>query len=152
MMLVAEMHTTKGFLDFELFKDDSPKTVEHFRTLVEQGFYDGLEFFKFVEDVLIQTGCPNNDGTGGCGYFAKCELQAGQYHDFGVLSMAHTGKNGNGSQFFICLSRNETDIFDHNHTCFGKLRNKGFDVLHKLGLGDKIESLTVEEVEESARD
>ncbi|MGB0523022.1 MAG: peptidylprolyl isomerase [Flammeovirgaceae bacterium] len=147
-MLVAEIHTDKGLLDFELYAADAPKTVEHFRTLVEQGFYDGLEFFKFIPGVLLQTGCPNNNGTGGCGYFAKCELQSDQKHDFGVLSMAHTTRNGNGSQFFICLSRNETDIFDGNHTCFGGLRNKGFDVLQKLREGDKVVKIVVENIEE----
>lgn len=146
-MIIAEIHTTKGFLDFELYEKEAPKTVEHFRTLAEQGFYDGLEFFKFIPDVLIQTGCPNNDGTGGCGYFSKCELLADQKHDFGVLSMAHTARDGNGSQFFMCLSRNDTDIFDGNHTCFGKLYKKGFDVIQKLELGDKIEKLVVEEIE-----
>lgn len=146
-MIVAEIHTTKGFLDFELYNAEAPKTVEHFRSLAEQGFYDGLEFFKCIPDVLIQAGCPNNDGTGGCGYFVKCELLSGEKHDFGVLSMAHTTRDGNGSQFFICLGRNESDIFDGNHTCFGKLRNKGFDVLQKLTVGDKIEKLVVEEID-----
>lgn len=146
-MLVAEIHTEKGMMDFELYTSDSPKTVEHFRTLAEKGFFDGLEFFKHIPDVLIQTGCPNNDGTGGCGYFTKCELQANRKHDFGVLSMAHTTRNGNGSQFFICLGRNETDIFDGNHTCFGELRNKGFDILPKLEAGDKVVKIVVEEIE-----
>lgn len=147
-MIVAEIHTEKGFLDFELYNADAPKTVEHFRTLADKGFYNGLEFFKYVSDVLIQTGCPNNDGTGGCGYFTKCELQSHKKHDFGVLSMPHTTRDGNGSQFFICLGRNESDIFDDNHTCFGELRNKGFDILQKLRKGDKITKIVVEEIEE----
>ena len=149
-MIVAEIHTSKGMMDFELYASDTPKTVEHFRTLAEQGFYNGLEIFKYESDILIQTGCPNNDGTGGCGYHIKCELNNTRKHDFGVISMAHTVRNGNGSQFFICLGRQGLEDFDDNNTCFGKLRKKGFDVLQKLRVGDIIEKVVVDEIEDSA--
>ena len=147
-MLVVNMKTSKGLLDFELFDEDAPQTVAHFRGLVQGGFYNGLEFFKHVPNTLVQTGCPNNDGTGHSGYFIKCELDENQRkHDFGTLSMAHTARNCNGSQFFICLNRSQGDIFDQNHTCFGKLLKKGFDVVPKLRVGDKIIKMTIEETE-----
>ncbi len=149
-MIVAEIHTNKGLMDFELYAGDTPKTVEHFRTLAEQGFYDGLLFFKYESDLLIQSGCPNNDGTGGCGYFIKDELDNKRKHDFGVISMAHTVENGNGSQFFLCLGRQGLESFDENNTCFGKLRDKGFDVIQKLRRGDQILKVVVDEIEDSA--
>lgn len=142
------MQTSKGVLDFELYMEDAPQTVAHFRGLVEHNFYNGLEFFKFIPNTLVQTGCPNNDGTGHPGYFIKCELDENQRkHDFGVLSMAHTARNCNGSQFFICLNRGEADMFDQNHTCFGRLLKKGFDVLPKLRVGDKIKKIIIEEID-----
>jgi len=143
-MIVVKIHTSKGYLDFELYDKDAPQTVAHFRGLVKHGFYNGLTFFKHIPNTLIQTGCPNNDGTGHPGYFVKCELDENQRkHDFGTLSMAHTARDCNGSQFFICLGRSEGDIFDQNHTCFGHLLNKGFDVLPELRMGDIIEKMTI---------
>ena len=149
-MIIAEIHTSKGMMDFELFSSDTPKTVEHFRTLAEQGFYDGLEFFKYEADILVQSGCPTNNGMSGCGYHIKCELNHSRKHDFGVLSMAHSPRNGNGSQFFICLGRQGLEDFDDNNTCFGKLYKKGFDILQKLRAGDVIERIIVDEIEDSA--
>jgi peptidyl-prolyl cis-trans isomerase B (cyclophilin B) len=145
-MVLMKMHTSRGMLDFELYDKDAPQTVAHIRELAKKGFYNGLAFFKHIPGMLIQTGCPHNDGTGHPGYFVKCELDENQRkHDFGVLSMAHTARNCNGSQFFICLSRGDADIFDRNHTCFGQLHKNGFDVLPKLRAGDTITKITVEE-------
>lgn len=148
-MLIAAIHTNQGVLDFELYDEDAPLTTEHFKDLADSGFYDGLEFFKYIPGVLLQTGCPRNDGTGHPGYFVKCELDENQRkHDFGVLSMAHTARNANGSQFFICLNRVEADMFDRNHTCFGKLHKKGFDILPVLREGDVVEKIRVYQVDE----
>jgi len=143
------MQTSQGFIDFELYEKDAPQTILHFKNLVDAGFYNGLEFFKYVPGVLIQTGCPHNDGTGHPGYFMKCELDENKRkHDFGVLSMAHTARNANGSQFFICLNRGEGDIFDRNHTCFGRIHDKGYEVLPKLRMGDTIQKLTIHQSDE----
>jgi peptidyl-prolyl cis-trans isomerase B (cyclophilin B) len=82
-------------------------------------------------------------GTGGPGYKIPCELSGGnQYHDKGVLSMAHAGRNTGGSQFFICHSRNNTSHLDGQHTCFGKVI-EGLDVIDKIRQGDKIDKITI---------
>ena len=92
---------------------------------------------------MIQGGCPLGTGTGGPGYKIDCELTGGnQYHDRGVLSMAHAGRNTGGSQFFICHSRANTAHLDRNHTCFGKVV-EGLDVIDQIRQGDKIEKIVV---------
>ncbi len=86
----------------ELFEDDAPKTVENFVNLINKGFYDGLKFHRVIPNFVIQGGCPKGDGTGGPGYSINCELDGEkQFHDRGVLSMAHAGRNTGGSQFFL---------------------------------------------------
>lgn len=152
-MLVASFETSKGTIEFELFEDDAPNTVAYFSNLVNKGFYNGMIFHKYISEALIQTGCPNGDGTGHAGYLIKCEL-AGikQEHDIGVLSMAHAGRDTNGSQFFICLGREQVKHLDGNHTCFGKVRPKGIDVLYKLRRFDEIESIKIYELSDSYDD
>jgi peptidyl-prolyl cis-trans isomerase B (cyclophilin B) len=142
-MTKGEIHTSKGVMYVEFYDDDAPKTVENFVTLSEKGYYNGLNFHRVIPDFVIQGGCPNGTGTGGPGYKINCELDGDlQYHDRGVLSMAHAGRNTGGSQFFVCHSRKNTAHLDRNHTCFGKVY-EGVDVIDKIRQGDKIEKIVI---------
>lgn len=140
-MKKAIINTEKGSMTVELYEKDAPKTVENFVTLIEKGYYNGLNFHRVLPDFVIQGGCPDGTGAGGPGYSIDCELDGeNQYHDRGVLSMAHAGRNTGGSQFFICHSRNNTSHLDRNHTCFGKVI-EGLDVIDDIRQGDKINSI-----------
>ncbi|WP_045465932.1 peptidylprolyl isomerase [Sporocytophaga myxococcoides] len=142
-MLKAEMHTSKGVMKIEFYEKDAPNTVKNFVKLSQMGFYDGLSFHRVIPNFVIQGGCPNGDGRGGPGYQIKCELDGeNQFHDRGVLSMAHAGRNTGGSQFFICHSRTNTKHLDRNHTCFGKV-TEGVDIVDQIKQGDKIEKIVI---------
>lgn len=142
-MKKAILHTEKGDMKVEFYEVDAPKTVENFIKLSKDGFYDGLTFHRVIPDFVIQGGCPKGTGVGGPGYTIDCELDGdNQYHDRGVLSMAHAGRNTGGSQFFICHSRTNTAHLDRNHTCFGKVV-EGLDVIDDIRQGDKINSIEV---------
>lgn len=144
-MKTAEIKTDKGTMKVEFYEKDAPNTVANFVKLSEEGFYNGLTFHRVIPDFVIQGGCPDGTGAGGPGYSIDCELDGeNQYHDRGVLSMAHAGRNTGGSQFFICHSRNNTAHLDKNHTCFGKVV-EGLEVIDELKRGDKIESVTISE-------
>jgi peptidyl-prolyl cis-trans isomerase B (cyclophilin B) len=151
-MRTAEILTPKGIMKVAFYEDDAPLTVENFIKLAKEGFYDGLAFHRVINDFVIQGGCPYSKdmsdprlGTGGPGYKINCELSGGnQYHDIGVLSMAHAGKDTGGSQFFICHNRVNTKHLDRKHTCFGKVF-EGIDVIDKICQGDKIEKITIKE-------
>ncbi len=141
----AIIHTKKGDMKVEFYHNDAPKTVENFISLIEKGFYNGLTFHRVLPDFVIQGGCPDGTGAGGPGYSIDCELAGGnQFHDKGVLSMAHAGRNTGGSQFFICHSRNNTSHLDRNHTCFGKVI-EGLEVIDAVAGGDKIDSIEIVE-------
>lgn len=142
-MKKAIIHTEKGDMTVEFFEKDAPNTVKNFIDLAEKGFYDGLTFHRVIPDFVIQGGCPNGTGAGGPGYRIKCELTGdNQYHDRGVLSMAHAGRDTGGSQFFICHSRRNTAHLDRNHTCFGKV-TEGLDVIDAIRQGDEITRIEV---------
>ena len=142
-MKKAIIDTVKGKMELEFYENDAPKTVENFINLSESGFYDGLTFHRVIPDFVIQGGCPQGTGIGGPGYSIDCELDGdNQYHDRGVLSMAHAGRNTGGSQFFICHSRNNTSHLDRNHTCFGKV-TEGLEVIDQINEGDIINSITI---------
>jgi len=144
-MKKAIITTVKGVMTVEFYEKDAPGTVKNFITLAEKGFYNGLTFHRVIPDFVIQGGCPNGTGAGGPGYTIKCELDGeNQYHDRGVLSMAHAGRNTGGSQFFICHSRRNTAHLDRNHTCFGKVV-EGVDVIDDIRQGDKIEKIEIVE-------
>jgi peptidyl-prolyl cis-trans isomerase B (cyclophilin B) len=151
-MKTAEIHTPKGVMKVEFYEKDAPNTVKNFIDLAEKGFYDGLSFHRVLPDFVIQGGCPNSRegskgmaGTGDPGYKIDCELTGdNQFHDRGVLSMAHAGRNTGGSQFFICHSRRNTAHLDRNHTCFGKVV-EGLDVIDQIKAGDRIEKIVVSE-------
>ncbi|MDD2329134.1 MAG: peptidylprolyl isomerase [bacterium] len=142
-MLTAEIHTSKGVMKVKFYEEDAPKTVANFVKLAEDGFYDGLTFHRVIPNFVIQGGCPDGTGAGGPGYTIKCELNGNnQYHDRGVLSMAHAGRDTGGSQFFICHSRDNTAHLDRNHTCFGKVY-EGVEVIDQIRQGDEIEKILV---------
>ena len=151
-MRTAEIHTPKGVMEISFYEEDAPNTVENFVKLAKEGFYDGLSFHRVIKDFVIQGGCPYskdmNDprvGTGGPGSQIKCELNGGnQFHDRGVLSMAHAGRNTGGSQFFICHNRTNTKHLDRQHTCFGKV-SSGLDVIDLIKQGDRIEKIVIKE-------
>ena len=125
------------------YEQDAPGTVENFCRLAENGFYDGLNFHRVIPGFVIQGGCPNGIGNGGPGYTIKCETSGGnQYHDRGVLSMAHAGRDTGGSQFFICHNRENTVHLDGRHTCFGKVY-EGEDVIDLIQQGDKIDKIVI---------
>ncbi len=146
-MLKAEMITEKGTMLIEFYENDAPIAVANFVKLSKEGFYDGLTFHRVIPDFMIQGGCPQGTGRGGPGYHIKCELTGeNQYHDRGVLSMAHAGRNTGGSQFFICHSRRNTAHLDRNHTCFGKVV-EGLDVIDAIRQGDKITKINITETE-----
>ncbi len=145
-MKQAEIQTSKGTMKVHFFEEDAPINVANFIKLAESGFYDGLTFHRVIPNFVIQGGCPNGTGAGGPGYTVKCELDGdNQYHDRGVLSMAHAGRDTGGSQFFICHNRQNTKHLDRNHTCFGKVY-EGLEVIDKIRQGDVIEKITVTEV------
>lgn len=142
-MIKAEIKTEKGNMKLNFFENDAPGTVANFVKLSKEGFYNGLTFHRVIPNFVIQGGCPQGTGVGGPGYKIKCELTGGnQFHDRGVLSMAHAGRDTGGSQFFICHSRQNTAHLDRNHTCFGKVY-EGLEVIDTIKQGDKILSINI---------
>jgi len=142
-MKQAEIHTNKGLMKLNFFEEDAPNTVDNFVKLSKDGFYDGLTFHRVIPDFVVQGGCPDGTGAGGPGYTIKCELDGeNQYHDRGVLSMAHAGRDTGGSQFFICHSRQNTAHLDRNHTVFGKVY-EGLEVIDEIRQGDLIEKIVI---------
>lgn len=142
-MIKAIIKTEKGDMTVNFYEKDAPNTVKNFVDLSKKGFYNGLTFHRVIPDFVIQGGCPQGTGVGGPGYRIKCELDGdNQYHDRGVLSMAHAGRDTGGSQFFICHSRRNTSHLDRNHTCFGKVV-EGLDVIDAIRQGDRIHSIEI---------
>ena len=139
----GEIHTNKGVMTFELYDDATPIAVENFKKLVNQGFYNGLAFHRVIPNFMIQGGCPIGNGTGGPGYTINCETRnAKQFHDRGVMSMAHRGPNTGGSQFFICHNRQGVQHLDGVHTCFGKVI-EGLDVIDDIRAGDIMDKVVL---------
>jgi len=132
----GKINTDKGTMVVELYEKDAPNTVNNFVKLAKDGFYDGLKFHRVIPGFVAQGGCPNGRGDGGPGYKIDCELEGdNQYHDKGVLSMAHAGRNTGGSQFFLCHNRQGTQHLDRQHTCFGKVVD-GLDIIEQIAQGD----------------
>ena len=126
------MHTTLGDISLELFDDDAPKTVENFRKLAADGFYDGITFHRVIPDFMIQGGCPEGTGTGGPGYTFEDEINPHKVVR-GALAMANAGPNTNGSQFFIVTAASAPWL-DGKHTVFGQ-------VTEGMGAVDAIEGV-----------
>lgn len=142
-MTKVKISTVKGDMIAELYDNETPITVNNFKDLISKGFYNGLNFHRVLPNFVIQGGCPNKNGTGGPGYKIPCEVnKQKQYHDRGVLSMAHAGRNTGGSQFFVCHSRDNTSHLDGNHTCFGKVV-EGLEVIDTIQQGDSINSIEI---------
>ena len=133
----GKINTDRGTMVVEFYEKDAPKTVQNFIGLAKQGYYNGLNFHRVIPNFVAQGGCPKGTGAGGPGYKIDCELDGdNQYHDKGVLSMAHAGPNTGGSQFFLCHSRQGTQHLDKKHTCFGKV-TEGLEIVEQIQQGDK---------------
>ena len=138
-MSTAKMNTTQGTIELELFDDDAHKTVENFRKLAADGFYDGVIFHRVIPDFMIQGGDPDGTGRGGPGYTFEDEINDHKVVR-GALAMANAGPNTNGSQFFI-VTTDAAPWLDGKHTVFGQV-TEGMDVVDKLegvptGAGDR---------------
>ncbi len=141
-MKVATITTNRGDIRIELHEDKTPKTVANFVKLANDGFYDGLKFHRVIDDFMIQGGCPQGTGTGGPGYKFEDEFHPDLKHDGpGVLSMANSGPNSNGSQFFI--THVATPWLDGKHSVFGRVLDDGQKVVDSIKQGDKIEKVTI---------
>ena len=149
-MSTAKLNTNAGTITVEFFDEDAPKTVENFRKLAADGFYDGLTFHRVIKDFMIQGGCPEGTGTGGPGYQFEDE-----FNDHGVvrgaLAMANAGPNTNGSQFFI-VTIPSADWLNGKHTVFGEVTD-GMDAVDAIentatGAGDRpVEPQVIESIE-----
>jgi peptidyl-prolyl cis-trans isomerase B (cyclophilin B) len=138
-MIYAHFTTSEGKFAIQLFDEDAPKTVENFRRLASDGFYDGLTFHRVIKDFMIQGGCPQGTGTGGPGYTFEDEFNSHKLVR-GALAMANAGPDTNGSQFFI-VTAESCPWLDGKHTVFGQVTD-GIDVVEKLqgvatGAGDR---------------
>jgi peptidyl-prolyl cis-trans isomerase B (cyclophilin B) len=149
-MSKATLHTNHGPIEVELFDEDAPKTVENFRKLAGEGFYDGLGFHRVIKDFMIQGGCPEGTGTGGPGYTFEDEFNQHKVVR-GALAMANAGPDTNGSQFFI-VTTEEAPWLDGKHTVFGQVES-GMDAVDAIeglptGAGDSpSEPAVIERVE-----
>lgn len=132
-MSSATIHTNAGAITVEFFDEDAPKTVENFRKLAADGFYDGLIFHRVIKDFMIQGGCPQGTGTGGPGYTFEDEFNDHKVAR-GALAMANAGPNTNGSQFFI-VTIPEAGWLDGKHTVFGQV-TEGMDVVDAIEATD----------------
>ncbi len=141
MKAIMTLEKNDNVVEIELFENEAPGTVENFKTLIEKGFYNGLNFHRVIEGFVAQGGCPNGTGTGGPGYQIKCETENNPHiHQVGALSMAHAGKNTGGSQFFICY-----DAFPHLdgvHTVFGQVVS-GMEHVFAIKQGDVIKEIVI---------
>ncbi len=142
----AEMITSKGSLLIDLYATETPIAVSNFVKLAKSGFYDGVKFHRVIPNFMVQGGDPTGTGAGGPGYTIQCETRAAkQFHDRGVLSMAHRGPNTGGSQFFICHNRSNTSHLDGVHTAFG-IVVEGLDIVDAIRQGDVIETIKIIEI------
>lgn len=153
-MVHVTFETNKGTFTAELYSQDAPGTVDNFKRLVGDGFYDGIVFHRVIPEFVVQGGDPltkelplNNPrvGSGGPGWKIKCETQGNpRKHEVGALSMAHAGKDTGGSQFFIVLNEANTRHLNGVHTVFGKVVD-GLEVVNTLAKGDKMEKVTLDQ-------
>src|SRR5436190_23461990 len=128
-MSAATLHTNHGAIEVELFEGEAPKTVENFRKLAEDGFYDGVIFHRIIPDFMIQGGDPTGTGSGGPGYSFEDEINDHKV-ERGALAMANAGPNTNGSQFFI-VTTDAAPWLDGKHTVFGTVTS-GMDVVDMI--------------------
>ena len=146
----ATLHTNHGAIEVELHDADAPKTVENFRKLAGESFYDGVIFHRVITDFMIQGGDPTGTGSGGPGYQFEDEFND---HPVvrGALAMANAGPGTNGSQFFI-VTADACPWLDGKHTVFGRVTS-GMDVVNAIdqvetGPGDRPrEDVVIERVD-----
>ena len=139
----ATIETDKGDIELKLYPENAPKTVNNFVFLAKEGFYDGVTFHRVIGDFMIQGGDPTGTGSGGPGYKFKDEVKNNPLrHETGVLSMANSGPNTNGSQFFITHS--PQPHLNGRHTVFGKVVN-GMDVVNAIQQGDAMVKVSIQE-------
>jgi cyclophilin family peptidyl-prolyl cis-trans isomerase len=149
-MSQATLHTNQGPITIRFFDEDAPKTVENFRKLAGEGFYDNLIFHRVISDFMIQGGCPEGTGTGGPGYTFEDEFNDHKVAR-GAVAMANSGPNTNGSQFFIVTTA-EAPWLDGKHTVFGEV-TEGMETVDAIeatptGSGDRpLEEQRIERVE-----
>ncbi|MGO8752525.1 MAG: peptidylprolyl isomerase [Thermoguttaceae bacterium] len=148
-MKVATIGTNRGTIRIELFADKAPKTVANFEKLAAKGFYNGLKFHRVIKDFMVQTGCPQGTGTGGPGYTFADEFHPDLKHSGpGILSMANSGPNTNGSQFFI--THVACPWLDGKHSVFGKVI-EGQKVVDAIKQGDVMKQVTVADEKEAEK-
>jgi peptidyl-prolyl cis-trans isomerase B (cyclophilin B) len=142
--LIASIKTEKGTIRLRLFTDKTPMTVANFVNLAGRGFYDNLRFHRVIADFMIQGGCPKGNGTGGPGYKFRDEFVKELRHSKpGILSMANSGPNSNGSQFFI--THVPTPWLDDHHTVFGEtVGAEDMAIVNSIRQGDRIDTITIE--------
>ncbi|QDR80370.1 peptidylprolyl isomerase [Sporomusa termitida] len=142
-MKKAIIEMDKGNVVIELFDKDAPQTVANFEKLINEGFYNGLQFHRVIQGFVAQGGCPNGTGTGGPGYTIPCETKGNPHkHERGSLSMAHRGPNTGGSQFFIVYE--PQPHLDGLHTVFGKVI-EGMEIVDQINQGNIMNKVTVVE-------
>ena len=143
MEVSATINTPRGPINLTLFADQAPTTVANFVNLARRGFYDGLTFHRVLDDFMIQGGCPLGDGTGGTGYLFEDEFSSDLTHDRpGILSMANSGPNTNGSQF--CVTLQPALHLDGRHSVFGRV-TEGLAIANLIIAGDQIISISIVE-------
>ena len=142
--LVAVFDTGKGKIRVKLFADKVPYTVANFVNLATRGFYNGLNFHRVIADFMIQGGCPHGTGTGDPGYKFADEFDRDLVHDRpGILSMANSGPNSNGSQFFI--THGPTSWLDGKHAVFGVVESDAdMAVVNAITQGDALNGVSIE--------
>jgi len=144
-MTKAKVETNKGTFTIEFFDDQTPNTVKNIVSLAQSGFYNGVKFHRVIPDFVVQGGDPTGTGGGGPGYQIADEVDNPvQIHVLGALSMANSGPNTNGSQFFIVLNPNSCKHLNDKHTVFGKVVD-GMNVVNRINQGDHMIKVTVEE-------
>lgn len=138
--------TSRGDIPATIFASEVPVTASNFLNLIKRGFYDGLNFHRVIPDFMIQGGCPQGRGTGGPGYKFADECKPNLRHSKpGIFSMANSGPNTNGSQFFI--THVPTDWLDGKHTVFGEVTDH-MDVVHAVRQGDTISTIEIVDADE----
>ena len=144
MDIRACVKSSKGDINLMLFAQETPITVTNFVFLAQEGFYNDLLFHRVIEDFMIQGGCPHGSGTGGPGYQFPDEFHAELKHDGpGILSMANSGPNSNGSQFFI--THVETPWLDNRHSVFGKIASEDdLTIVNAIQQGDTIKTIEIQ--------
>ena len=137
----AILETVKGNIKFELKESEAPITTKNFIDLAQKGFYNGLTFHRVIRSFMIQGGCPKGDGTGGPGYSIRDEFHPKLKHTKGAVSMANSGPNSGGSQFFI--TEEPQPHLDGKHSVFGQV-TEGQKVVESIKKGDKIIKVTIQ--------